>query len=252
MLIDTHLHLSKDDYEDIDLIIKRALDNNVKYLIVSGCDKKGIIEALELIEKYDNIYITIGFHPSECNDITMDDIKWLEDLVINNPKVIGIGEIGLDYHYGKEDMERQLWLFKTQLDLALKHNKRVVIHTRDAIGATYDILKDYKLRGIIHCYSGSLEMANKFIKLGYLLGLGGVVTFSNSNLKEVVKTLDMTNFTLETDSPYLAPVPYRGQKNEPKYILDIAKFIAKIKNMSYEEVALITTNNVIKLFDLGI
>ena len=250
MFIDSHCHLSKEYYEDIDKIINNAQNNQVNTLIISGCDKKGIIEGLEIIDKYPNIYMTIGFHPSEVDITTDEDLIWLEEIVKQNKKIIGIGEIGLDYYWVKDNKEQQRTLFKKQLDLATKLNLPIVIHSREATQETYDILKQYHLKGIIHCYSGSLEMAKEYIKLGYKIGIGGVVTFKNTNLVDVVKEIDLKDITLETDSPYLAPTPYRGKQNSPEYIPIIAEKIAEIKNITIEEVGTETTTNLLKLFEL--
>lgn len=252
MFIDTHCHLSKEYYEDIDEIINKAKDNNVNTLIISGCDKKGIIEGLELIKKYPNIYMTIGFHPSEVDTTTNEDLIWLEELIKSNKKIIGVGEIGLDYYWVKDNKEQQRTLFKKQLDIATRLKLPIVIHSREATQETYDILKEYKLKGIIHCYSGSLEMAKEYIKLGYKIGIGGVVTFKNTNLVDVVKEIDLKDITLETDSPYLAPTPYRGKQNSPEYIPIIVEKIAEIKEKTKEEVGRITTNTVKELFNINI
>ena len=180
MLIDTHLHINNDD--NIGNIIKEAYDNNVKYLIISGCDKKGILDALEIAKKYDNVYATIGFHPSEVDVVSDSDLLWLEELLKTNNKVIGMGEIGLDYYYGKDNKDQQLKLFADQLKIAEKLQIPVVIHSRDAFQDTYDLLKGYDLKGVIHCFTGSIEVAKLYVKLGYCLGIGGVITFKNSNL----------------------------------------------------------------------
>ena len=250
MYIDSHCHLSKEYYEDLDKIVNKAKENNVRILIISGCDKNGIIEGLNIINKYENVYMTIGFHPSEANITTEEDLIWLENLIKDNDKIIAVGEIGLDYYWVKDDKELQRDLFRKQLDIATRLNLPVVIHSREATQETYDILKEYKLNGIIHCYSGSLETAKEYIKLGYKIGIGGVVTFKNTNLVEVVKEIDIKEITLETDSPYLAPTPYRGKQNSPEYIPLIAEKISEIKEISKEEVGEITTNTVINLFDL--
>lgn len=250
MYIDSHCHLSKDYYENLDEIINKAKENKVEILIISGCDKKGIIEGLDIINKYRNIYMTIGFHPSEANTTTKEDLIWLENLIKDNKKILAVGEIGLDYYWVKDNKEVQRTLFRSQLDIATRLNMPVVIHSREATQETYDILKEYNLRGIIHCYSGSLEMAKEYIKLGYKIGIGGVVTFKNTNLVEVVKEIDIKDITLETDSPYLAPTPYRGKQNSPEYIPIIAEKIAEIKAITKEEVGEITTSTVTSLFDL--
>jgi len=251
MYIDSHCHLSKEYYEDLDEIINKAKEKKVETLIISGCDKKGIIEGLETMDKYKNIYATFGFHPSEVDTTTDEDLFWLEELIKENKKILAVGEIGLDYYWVKDNKEKQRLLFKKQLDIATRLDLPVVIHSREATQDTYDILKEYKLNGIIHCYSGSLEMAKEYIKLGYKIGIGGVVTFKNTNLVDVVKEIDLKDITLETDSPYLAPTPYRGKQNSPEYIPIIAGKIAEIKETTKEEVGKITTNNINELLNIN-
>ena len=212
-------------------------------------DMKSNKEAMELAHKYDNVYAAIGFHPTELDDFKDGYFNWLEDN-INDKKVVAVGEIGLDYHYDNTNREKEIYVFKKQLDIAKKYNKPIIVHSRDAIGDTYDILKKYNLRGSIHSYSGSIEMAREFIKLGYMLGIGGVVTFKNAkNIKEVVKMVDLSYILLETDSPYLTPEPYRGTPNGPKYIPYIAKAISDIKGVSINDVRKTTTSNAEALFD---
>lgn len=247
MLVDTHLHMDKKDALEI---ITEAKQNNVGTLVVSGCDKEGILEALDLINIYDNVYATIGFHPSEVGKVTENDLVWLEEVIRSNKKILGIGEIGLDYYYGKESKEEQISLFIKQLEIANKLNLPVVVHTRDAFQDTYTTLSKYNLKGIIHCFSGSIETAELYIKLGYYLGIGGVLTFKNSNLPKVVEKISLDKIVLETDSPYLSPEPYRGQKNSPKNIPIIVEKISDIKKISPEDVEKITYDNVCRIFDL--
>lgn len=250
MLIDTHCHISKNDYDNIDEIIKNAKENNVKRLIISGCDKKSIKEAIEIAKEYEDVYLSLGYHPSEADNITQNDLDNLKEIVKENKKVVAIGEIGLDYYWTKDNKEQQKELFKKQIDLANELKMPVVIHSRDAYQDTYDILKEKKAKGVIHCFSGNLENAKSYIKLGFLLGIGGVVTFKNTNLKEVIKEVDLTNIVLETDSPYLAPTPYRGKQNEPKYIPIIADEISNIKEISNETVEQKTTENAKEIFNI--
>ena len=248
-LIDTHCHMSLTD--DIDGIIMDAEHNNVKKFIISGCDKRSIRDGLEIIYRYPEVYMTIGFHPDEVDELTDKDIEDLEVLIKTNKKIVGIGEIGLDYYHNDMNKERQREFFIKQLELAKKYDLPVVIHSRESIGEIYDILKEHKgIRGVIHCFSGSLEMAKLFIDLGFYLGIGGVITFKNSKLKEVVEELDLNNIVLETDSPYLAPEPYRGKTNYPQNIKIVAQFIRKLKNISIDEVTEVTTNNVNKIYNL--
>ena len=247
-LVDTHCHLSLTD--DIDSIIMDAEKNNVLKFIISGCDKKSIRDGLEIIYRYPSIFMTVGFHPDEVDDLTDKDINDLEVLIKTNKKIVGIGEIGLDYYHNDMNKEVQKEYFEKQLDLAEKYDLPVVIHSRDSIQDVYDILKNHKCRGVIHCFSGSVEMAKLFIDLGFYLGIGGVLTFKNSKLKEVVSELSLDNLVLETDSPYLAPEPYRGHTNYPKNIKIIAGELRKIKDVSMEEVTQKTTDNVNRIYNL--
>jgi len=249
MIIDTHSHLEKKYYDNLeDVIIK--MDGNI--IITSGVDYNSNLEVIKLCEKYDNVFGTLGYHPEEIEDYSANSIEFLEKY-INHPKIVAIGEIGLDYHYTKDNMEEQKRIFIEQLRLAAKYNKTVVVHSRDAVQDTYNILKE-ELKDnhcILHCYSSSLEMAKEFSKLGIKFGVGGVITFKNNKiLKEVVENLPLESFVLETDSPYLSPEPYRGQKNEPYNVNLVAKKIAEIKEISEEDVVLITTKTAISQFDL--
>ena len=239
-MVDTHCHITSEYYSNINEVINKMKDN---IIIVSGTNKDDVKEVIELCN-YKNVYGTIGIYPTEELDL-----KIIEEN-INNKKIVGIGEIGLDYHL-EHNKEEQIDKFIKQLDLARKYNKTVIIHTRDAIQDTYDILKNYKdLKKVIHCYSGSLEMAKEFIKINCRLGIGGVLTFKNSKLKDVIKEIDLKYILLETDSPFLTPEPFRGTKNEPYNVIYVAKKIAEIKGISLEEVLNITTNNAKEQFDL--
>ena len=251
MIIDTHSHIEKKYYDNIDEVIKK-MEGNI--LITSGVDYESNLEVINLCEKYDNVFGTLGFHPEEINGFGADSIAFLEKY-INHPKIVAIGEIGLDYYWTKDNIEEQKNIFIEQLRLAAKYNKTVVVHSRDAVQDTYDILKK-ELKGnncILHCYSSSLEMAREFSKLGIKFGIGGVITFKNNKvLKEVVENLPIESFILETDSPYLTPEPFRGQKNEPYNVHLVAKKVAELKNISEEEVRDITSKTAIGLFNLTI
>ncbi|MBQ9018792.1 MAG: TatD family hydrolase [Bacilli bacterium] len=250
MFIDTHCHISTEDYDNIDLIIKENKENNVDKMIISGYSRNTIKESLKLIDKYDCLYATIGYHPSEADITTEDDLNNLEKM-IQNKKIVGIGEIGLDYHYGNENKNKQIELFIKQMKLAEKYNLPVVIHSRDATQDTIEVLKKFpNLVGDMHCFSGSIETAKIYISMGYKLGIGGVVTFKNSNLYQVVQAVGIDNILLETDAPYLTPEPFRGKINSSKYISYIAKRIAQILNIDEEKVGKITTDNAYTLFDL--
>ncbi|MEE3344222.1 MAG: TatD family hydrolase [Bacilli bacterium] len=248
MLIDTHCHIFDEYYEDIDDVIKRAIDNDVNMIVVNGYNRKSNEEVLELIKKYDIVYGALGIQPEEIDDYNVSNLKFIEDH-INDDKIIAVGEIGLDYYYDI-DRNRQIELFKRQLQIAAKYNKPVIVHSRDAIQDTYNILKVSHVKGIMHCYSGSVEMAREFNKIGFLLGIGGISTFKNARkLLDVIRCIDLKYFVLETDSPYLAPVPYRGKRNEPAYIKVILEKICDLKGLDYKEVEKVIYLNTMQLFD---
>lgn len=249
MMIDTHCHLGKEDYENIEIIIKNMENNK---MIAAGVNDTTNKEVFELIKKYSTVYGAIGIHPTEVGICNEASLEWIEDH-LKEDKIVAIGEIGLDYHYGTEEKEKQIEFFRKQLDLARKYRKPVVIHSRDAIEDTYNIMREYKdIKMVLHCYSGSLEMAKRFLELDVYFGIGGVLTFKNSRvLKEVASFLPLDHILLETDSPYLAPEPFRGSKNEPKNILFVAEVLANLKGISVEEVLNITTKNAFSRFDLN-
>ena len=246
-MIDSHAHVFGEFYDNIDFLVNELKNKGLKYVINCADSVDSSYEVVELFNKYNDFLLpTVGIHPSNTEDISK--LKELEDIIKNN-KVYAIGEIGLDYHYGKENKEEQIKLFNLQLDLAEKYNLPVIIHIRDSIQDAYDILKTRKLRGIIHCYSGSYEMAKLFINLGYKLGLGGVLTFKNSKLYELVEKIDISNFVLETDSPFLSPEPFRGKINNPYNIHYVALRIAEIKCISYDDVLTCNISNLSEIFD---
>lgn len=249
-MIDTHVHLNDNAYNDIlNEIIKSANNNGINKMIVIGCDYQSSLKAIEIAKKYENIYAMVGLHPSEVDHETDSDLNWLKELLLED-KVIGVGEIGIDLYWTKENKDLQIKYFEKQLQLSLEYNLPVSIHSRDAIELTYQILSKNKYKGVIHCFSGSLEMANKFIKLGYLIGIGGVVTFKNTNLKDVVRNIPMESIITETDGPYLAPTPFRGKMNKPEYIKLIVDEIASLKSLSVNEVEMQIDKNVKKVFNI--
>lgn len=250
MYIDTHCHLQSKYYENIDAVIKDNRKAGIDKIIVSGCEICEIKEVIEYAKKYDDVYLTLGFHPEYADSINDIDISWLKEVVKNNNKVIGIGEIGLDYYYSKENRDRQINLFRKMLELASELNLPVVIHSRNATLDTINILKEYNVVGVIHCFSGSLETANEYIKMGYYLGIGGVVTFKNSNLRDILKELSLDNIVLETDSPYLTPTPFRGKVNSSKNIPLIAEELSNIFSVTCEEVSRRTINNTKSIFNI--
>ena len=246
--VDTHCHIFKSDYENIDEVLKNASNNHIKYVINNGSNNKFNKEVLDLIEKYPNMYGAIGIHPEDVDDATQEDIKFIE-VNLSNEKIVAIGEIGLDYHYTKENKDEQIKLLEMQLSLAEEYNLPVIIHSRDATEDTINTLKKFNCRGTIHSFSGSLETAKIYIKMGYLLGVNGVITFKNCNIKDVIKEVGLDNIVLETDSPYLTPVPYRGMQNNPSHILDIAKFVSELYNVSLEELSYRTNENIKRMYE---
>lgn len=248
MFVDTHCHLYRSYYEDLDDVIDQIKESEIYRVINNGCDKKCNIEVLELVGKYDLMYGALGIHPESANEYTQEDLDYIEDHIKDN-KIIAIGEIGLDYYWVKDNKDKQKELFEYQLKLAEKYNVPVIIHSREATQDTIDILKKYNVKGIIHSFSGSYEVAQIYIKMGFLLGINGVITFKNCNLKDVIEKVDVKNIVLETDSPYLTPVPNRGKRNDPTKVMDIAKFIADIKGITLEELSKEINGNLSKVFD---
>ena len=248
MFIDTHAHVFKEYYKDIDDLILNAKNNNIKIIINAGCDRTSNEEVINLSTKYDILYAAIGIHPESVLEYNNDDLNFIEKHIFDD-KVIAIGEIGLDYSYSKDNKQKQIDLFERQLFIAQKYNIPVVVHSREATEDTINSLKKYKVRGVIHCFSGSLETARIYSKMGFYLGINGVITFKNCNLKEVYKSIDINKILLETDSPYLTPVPYRGKQNSPSHIIDIANFVKDIYGVSLDELSKITNENAYSLFD---
>lgn len=250
MFIDTHCHINMKDYPNIDEVINQ-MGNNI--IIVSGTNNDSNHEVINICHQYSNVYGTLGIHPEDVDNFSEEAYNFIEQN-INDPKIVGVGEIGLDYYWRNDNIEKQKEIFIRQIHLAKKYNKTFVIHSRESINDTYQILLQEKfigMRPIIHCFGSSVEMAKKFIKLGAMLGIGGVLTFKNSvKLKEVVENIDLDYILLETDSPYLSPEPLRGKQNVPHNVYYVAQKIAQIKNISYEEVINKTTNNAISQFDL--
>ena len=243
MLIDTHCHLTKDDIDSI--------NNMDGIMVTAGCDDETNKEVIELVNKYPNVYGVLGIHPEEIDKITDSSFKYIEDN-LSNKKIVGIGEIGLDYYWRSDNREEQKKVFERQLKLAEKYKLPVIVHSRDAIQDTYDIIVKYKVKGIIHCFSSSLEMAREFIKIGFKIGIGGTVTFKNSlKLQEIVKVIDTKDITLETDSPYLSPEPFRGRKNEPKNTYLVAQKISDLKGENVDKIISNTYASALEIFDFS-
>ncbi|MFP4286482.1 MAG: TatD family hydrolase [Candidatus Izemoplasmataceae bacterium] len=252
MYIDTHVHLNSDAlFQEADHYIKKALAKGVSTLIVIGFDHETNKRAIKLAHQYDNIYASVGYHPTEANHIKEEDFKILENY-LQDEKVVAVGECGLDLYWDKTHVKEQVEVFTKQIKLSKKYDKPLSIHMRDASELLYEtIKKEAPLKGIMHCYSGSTEMASKFLDLGLHISLGGPVTFKNAKTpKEVAKAVPIERLLIETDAPYLAPHPYRGKQNDSSLLPLIAESIAKIREESIEYIATNTSNNAKKLFNI--
>ena len=254
--IDTHVHLNADQYdEDLQQVIERALEAKVEKMIVIGFDRKTIERAMNLIDQYDFLYAVIGWHPVDAIDCTEEDLVWIEELA-QHPKVVGIGETGLDYYWDKSPQDIQQYWFRKQIKLAQKLNLPIIIHNREATGDVVRILKEENaasVGGIMHCFGGSVETAKECINMNFMISLGGTVTFKNARQpKEVAAEISLEHLLIETDAPYLAPHPFRGKRNEPAYVTLVAEEIARLKELTIDEVAAKTTENAIKFFKLDV
>jgi len=251
MYFNTHTHLNSHQlYEERDIFIKHALENDVQYLVVAGYDLESSRRAVSIAHEYPFIYATVGISPNDCLETTDDDLNEIE-ILLQDPCVVALGEIGLDYYWDEVPRNKQQDIFIKQIDIAKKYDKPIVIHARDAYEDTYEILKQAAYRGIMHCYSGSAEMAERFIKIGFEISLAGPVTFKNAKVpKNVATQIGIDHLMIETDCPYLTPHPFRGKLNEPANVVYIAQEIAKLKNMEIEDVARITTFNAKRMFGI--
>ena len=249
MLIDTHAHINMLKNPDEGIIEARKA--GVGEIIIPSASEDDFTNILEICHKYDKVYALLGVHPEDCEKFNDETARKIISLA-NDKKVVGIGEIGLDYHYTKENKDIQKHCFINQIEIAKMLNLPIVVHDRDAHFDTLEILKSEKVEKVLlHCFSGSSEFMLECTKLGYKIALGGVVTFKNAKtIKEVAYNVDLSDLMLETDCPYLAPHPFRGEENSPKYIGFVAKEIAKIKNIPYDSVVFQTTKNAREFFNL--
>lgn len=250
--IDAHGHITNDDYDNVKEVIQNAIEAGVKTMICSSSDLSSSRNAVALAKEYDCVYANAGIHPECVNDLDESALQEIESLA-KEKKVVAVGEIGLDYHTSKDFVEKQKEFFIRQIEIANKLNLPIVVHSREAMGDTIEILQKHppKKPSLMHCYNGSLESAQILMKLGFSFSVGGLVTFKNAkNVQEVIKNLPIENILLETDCPYMTPVPFRGQRNEPKNVVYTADAIANLKGMTMEEVALRTTENSKRLFNI--
>ncbi|WP_064091137.1 TatD family hydrolase [Rossellomorea aquimaris] len=255
MLFDTHVHLNAEQFnEDLEEVMSRAKEAGVENMVVVGFDRPTITRAMELVEQYEFLYASVGWHPVDAIDMTDEDLIWIEELA-SHPKVVALGEMGLDYHWDKSPKEVQKEVFKKQIHLAKKVKLPIIIHNREATQDIVDILREEgaeEVGGIMHCFSGSSEIAQECVEMNFYISLGGPVTFKNAvKPKEVAKDIPIEKLLIETDCPYLAPHPNRGKRNEPAYVKLVAEQIADLKEMTIEEVGKITTDNAKKLFNIN-
>jgi TatD DNase family protein len=251
-MIDTHIHFYVDEYknEQNELALK-AKNAGITKMYLPAIDATHIANMVSTAQNFDGYCrLLAGLHPCSVKENNKLEFDAIEDM-LQQHKIYGIGETGLDYYWDKTFAQQQIECLEIQIEIAIKLNLPLILHTRNAMQETIEIIKKYKnrnLRGIFHCFSGSAEQAKEIIKTGFYLGIGGVVTYKNAGLPEVLSNIDLKHIVLETDGPYLTPVPYRGKRNEPQYLLNVAEKIAEVKQISFEEVDLITTANAEELF----
>lgn len=251
-MIDTHSHINMIEGTPIESVIKNAIENGVDKIIVPSAYPKDIDDVIKLVNRYDNVYGMLGVHPTEVKDWT-DDLADKIREYSKNPKIVAIGEIGLDYYWDKSFNDLQKEIFIKQIKLANELNLPISIHDREAHKDTFDILKEHNKNSkiVMHCFSGSVEFANECIKEGMYIALGGVVTFKNAvKMKEVAINIPLDRLLLETDAPYLTPVPFRGKENQPAYTKYVAEEIAKLRNITVDEINKATTQNTFEVFGI--
>jgi TatD DNase family protein len=254
ILTDTHTHLYSEEFEhDRDEMINRAIAAGVKRFFIPSIDSSYTKKMYELEAKYpDNIYLMMGLHPTYVKENYMEELEHVE-AELKKRKFAAIGEIGIDLYWDKTTLKQQQYAFKRQIQLAKEYNLPINIHCRDAFDEVFDVLESEKgggLFGIFHCFTGDFEQAQKAISYNMKLGIGGVVTFKNGKIDQYLKDINLKHIVLETDSPYLAPVPYRGKRNESSFTLLVAQKLAEIYGIPLEEVALVTTQNSIEIFGI--
>ncbi len=255
-IFETHAHYDDTAFsEDRDFLLQQMHREGIEYIVNIGCSMETSRGITELVRQYDFLYGTVGVHPEDAGSLTEPDMEELEELS-RQEKILAIGEIGLDYHYDEPPRDIQKQWFVRQLDLAKRRQLPVVIHSRDAAKDTLDIMKAEhagKTNGVIHCFSYGIEMAREYLNMGYYIGIGGVVTFKNGRkLKEVAEYVPLDSIVLETDAPYLAPVPFRGKRNCSLYLKYVAEELAQLKGISAEEVCAVTFENAKRLYNFSV
>ncbi len=254
MIFDTHAHYDDEAfYDDREKLLERIQNRGVEYIVNVGASMASCKSTIGLIRRFPYVYGALGIHPNDISDLTEEDYKWLEKS-INKPKIVAVGEIGLDYHWN-ENRDAQIAAFERQINMAKESNLPIIIHSRDAAQDTYDVMKANKVEeigGVVHCFSYSKEMAEKFMDMGFYLGIGGVLTYKTAKkLKEVVEYMPMEKMLIETDCPYLTPEPNRGKRNDSFNLPYVVNAIAEIKGISPAEVIDITSNNAKDLYGIG-
>ena len=256
LIFDTHCHLADESYDnyDINQIIQEAQEKGVKFILNVGESKKTNQKIIRQLENYPNLFAALGLHPNSDEDLEEENLKWIERQ-LNNKKIVAIGEIGLDYYRTFTSIEKQKHWFKKQLELAKKYDLPVLLHIREAFEDAYKIVKELEInKGVLHCFTGNWEKAQKFLNLGFYISFAGNITYKNSKWQErwgeVIKKIPLEKIVIETDAPYLSPEPLRGQINYPQNIVYTLKKIAEIKNQGLNETANIIYANTLKLFSL--
>ena len=253
-IVDTHTHLYLEHFkEDIDFVISKAKENGVSKFIFPAIDSSHFENMHKLKNRYpENIYLMTGLHPTDVKENYKEELDFITK-TLKNHNYVAIGEIGIDLYWDKSFLKQQQEAFRFQIRLAIKNDLPIVIHCREAFDEIFEILNEENcetLRGVFHCFTGNLDQANKAISLGFLLGIGGVVTFKNGGIDKFLNQIDLKHIVLETDSPYLAPVPFRGKRNESSYIIYVLEKLSELYKIPKEEIALVTTNNAKKMFSL--
>ena len=252
MIFDTHAHYDDKAFDsDREELLNSMHESGVLGIVNASADINSSLSSVKLSEKYPYVFAAVGVHPENLDDLSVDYTETLKKLATEHKKVVAIGEIGLDYHFKSDNKEKQIEVFENQVKLANSLDLPVIVHDREAHKDTFDILKKHNPKGIVHCFSGSVEMAKEIIKLGMKLGIGGVLTFKNAKtVVEVARQIPLKHLVLETDAPYLAPVPFRGKRCNSSYIKYVAEKIAEIKNISAEEVYKETFENALEVYNI--
>ncbi len=254
-IFESHAHYEDEAFnEDREALLASLTGNGIEYVVNVGSTMETCHKTVDLVNKYNFIYGALGIHPSEIRGVTDADLEWIEKETSVNSKILAIGEIGLDYYWDKDNKEEQKNYFERQISIAKRLGKPIIVHSREAAKDTYECMRDFGAKdcgGVVHCFSYPVEEAAKYLDMGFYIGLGGVVTFKNAaKIKEVAAYVPIDRILLETDCPYMAPEPHRGRRNSSLYIPHIAKAIADIKNIDYEEVVSITNNNACQMYGI--